>query len=143
MKLLSLERLKNIKLEDLITPKIVRYVWVAKDDPKTCEYCASRNGMVVEATDPEYDIYMPPAHPHCRCFFKVVTSDAEVIPNRSWVKPSDNLITRFAPFLFIIPFKGKRKEPIDVFPFAPESPNPNFNPEDIFPLGKYDAGRKD
>lgn len=136
--LLSLERLKSIKLIDLISPKIVRFVWLSKDDPKTCGYCASRNGMVIEATDPEYEIYKPPAHPHCRCLWKSLTSDEEVIPNRSWVKPSDNLITRFAPFLFIIPFKGKKKGPLEVFPEEIEIPEPKVNTEQILVINNIE-----
>ena len=87
MKILSLGRLKNIKLIDLIQPKIVRFKWIAKDDPKTCGYCASRDGMIINSTDPEYDIYMPPAHPHCRCLWMSVTTDDKIIPNRSWIEP--------------------------------------------------------
>ncbi len=142
MKILSLERLKNIKLVDLLMTRIVRFKYTAILDDKVCPYCESRDGMVINSTDPEYSLYMPPAHPHCRCHWIPIESDSEIIPERNWTKP-DSSFSKYFPFLFIIPFKGKKDKPIDVFPFAPESPNPDFNPEDIFPMGKYDTGRTD
>jgi len=139
VKMLSLDRLKNMKLVDIISPRIVRFKWVAKDDPKTCVYCASRSGMVVEATDPEYTIYMPPAHPHCRCLWQSLTSDEEFIPERSWIKPTESMITRYAPFLLLVPFlKGKKEEIIDIIPFLPEVPEPKFNPEEILVINNIE-----
>ncbi len=138
MKLLSLEKLKNMKLSDMITTHIVRFRWIAKDDPKTCDYCRSRHGMIIESTDPEYEIYMPPAHPHCRCVWKNITSDEEVIPERSWSKPSESMITRFAPFLFLIPFLGKKEEPIEVIPEEIEIPEPKVNPEQILVINNIE-----
>ena len=124
MKILSLGRLKNIKLIDLIQPKIVRFKWIAKDDPKTCEYCASRHGMIIESTDPEYGIYMPPAHPHCRCIWQSITSEEDIIPKRSWVDPSESIIKKYAPFLFILPFLKKKEEPVEII----------FNRDDILDI---------
>lgn len=134
MKFLSLEKLKNLKLSDMITPRIVRFRWISRDDPKTCDYCRSRNNMIIESTDPEYELYMPPVHPFCRCVWQSLTSDAEIIPERSWVNPSESMITKFAPFLFLIPFIGRREEPIEIIPEEIEIPEPKINPEEILSI---------
>ncbi len=130
----SLERLKNLKLIDLIQPKIVRFVWSAILDEKVCDLCRSLDGKVMDANSPEYTIYKSPIHPRCRCTQIPITSDAEIIPEPNFEKPKDSWIIRYAPFWFIIPFKGKKKGPLEVFPFAPESPNPEFNPEEILDI---------
>ncbi len=131
MKILSLERLKNIKLADLIFPKIVRFKYSAILDDKVCDYCRNRDGLIINSTDPEYNLYMPPAHPRCRCHWVNIPSDAPFIPERNWIKPSDSLITRFAPFLFLVPFKGKKEEPIDMIPEEVEIPEPKIRIEQI------------
>lgn len=132
--LLPLKRLKNIKLVDLLQPKIVRFVWSAILDDRVCDLCRSLDGKVMDANSPEYSIYKSPIHPRCRCTQIPITSNAEVIPESDFEKPKDSWIIRYAPFWFILPFKGKRKEPIEIFPFAPESPNPEFKPEEMLDI---------
>lgn len=112
MKLLSLERLKNMELVDLINPKIVRFKWIAKDDPKTCDYCRSRDDMIINSTDSEYNLYMPPAHPHCRCHWANITSDNETIPERNWSDPLSSFY-KYIPFI-LLPFIGKKEEPVEI-----------------------------
>src|SRR4030067_3795599 len=41
MSILSLEKLKNTKLADLIKPNIVRFIWTAILDEKVCDLCRS------------------------------------------------------------------------------------------------------
>lgn len=132
----SLERLRTLKLVDLIQSKIVKFIWSAVLDDRVCDLCRSLDGKVMDANSKEYTIYKSPLHPRCRCTLIPITSDAEVIPESNFEKPKDSWILRYAPFWFLIPFKGKKKEPIDIFPFAPESPNPKFNPEDILDIQK-------
>ena len=136
MKLLSLERLKSIKLKDLFSPSIVRLIWSAILDEKVCDYCRSRDGMIIESTDPEYTIYMPPAHPNCRCHWVNVTSDADVIPERSWVDPQPSFY-KYIPFLFLIPDKEKNKNkvlPIDDMWYSNEAPELFFNTKDVLSI---------
>lgn len=131
MQILSLERLKSINLADLMSPKIVRYVWSAILDEKVCELCRSLDGKVMDVNSPDYLIYKSPIHPKCRCTQIPITSDAEIIPAVDWEKPKENWLVRYAPFWFLIPFKGKQKQPIDIVPFEPEIPEPSFNENDI------------
>lgn len=123
MKILSLERLKNISFDDITSNKIVRFRWVAKDDPKTCDYCRSRDGMIINSTDSEYNLYMPPAHPHCRCHWANITSDNETIPERNWSDPPSSFL-KYAPFLLLLPFIGKKEEPVEII----------FNRDDILDI---------
>lgn len=131
MQILSLEKLKNTKLADLITPIIKRMVWSAILDEKVCELCKSLDGKVMDVNSPDYLIYKSPIHPKCRCTQIPITSDAEVIPNTNWEKPKESWIIRYAPFWFLIPFKGKQKQTIDITPFESEIPEPSFNENDI------------
>ncbi len=127
----SLERLKNLKLVDFIQPKIVRFVWSAILDEKVCDLCRSLDGKIMDANSPEYSIYKSPIHPRCRCTQIPVTSDAEIIPEPNFEKPKNSWIIRYAPFWFLIPFKGKKEEPIEVFPEEIEIPEPKVNPKQI------------
>ena len=136
MEILSLERLKNIKLGDIINPKIVRFIWETHE-PNICELCASLNGKVMDASSPEYSVYQQPLHPRCKCSWKFVTSDAEKIPNVDWEKPKDSWIEKYAPFLFVIPFVGKKKEIVEIISEVPEIV---FDVEDIFSIEDYIAG---
>jgi len=136
MKILSLEKLKNTKLADLIKPSIIRFVWSAILDHKVCDLCRSLDGKVMDATNPDYSIYKSPLHPRCRCTQIPITSDAEVIPKVDWEKPKDDWIKKYAPFWFLIPRK-KKEEPIEISPYAPEAPELIFNPNDILSIEEY------
>ena len=136
MKLLSLNKLKHMRLADLMSQKIVRFVWSAILDDRVCELCRSLDGKVMDATNPDYSIYKSPLHPRCRCTQIPITSDAEVIPKVDWKKPKDAWIKRYAPFWFLIPRK-KKEEKIDIEPYAPEAPELVFNPDDIFSIEEY------
>ena len=136
MKLLSLEKLKNTKLADILSPKIVRFVWKTHE-PNICPLCASLDGKVMDVGSPEYAIYQQPLHPHCKCSWGFVTSDAEKIPKVNWEKPKDSWIRRYAPFLLIIPFKGKKEEVEEKLPYAPEAPELIFNPKDVLSIEEY------
>ena len=137
-KMLSLERLKNIKLTDLIKPRIVRFVWSAILDDKVCDLCRSLDGKVMDANSQEYTIYKSPIHPRCRCTQIPITSDAENIPAPNFKKPKEDWIIRYAPFWFLIPFKGKKEEIIDVLPYIPEVPEPKFNSEEILVINNIE-----
>ena len=136
MKLLSLNKLKHMRLADLMSQKIVRFVWSAILDDRVCELCRSLDGKVMDATNPDYSIYKSPLHPRCRCTQIPITSDAEVIPKVDWKKPKDAWIKRYAPFWFLIPRK-KKEEPIEISPYAPEAPELIFNPNDILSIEEY------
>ena len=137
MKILSLEKLKNIKLADLIKPNIVRFIWTAILDDKVCDLCRSLDQKVMEANSPNYSLYQPPLHPRCRCHIIPITSDAEIIPKVNWEKPKNSWIKKYAPFLFIIPFKGKKEEIEEIAPYVPEAPELVFNPKDILSIEEY------
>ncbi len=127
MQILSLEKLKNITMSDLFSPKIVRFVWSAILDDHVCELCRSLDGKVMDANSPEYSIYKSPIHPRCRCTQIPITSDAEIIPYPNFEKPKDSWIVRYAPFWFLIPFKGKKEQPMEITPFEPKIPEPIFD----------------
>ncbi len=138
MEILSLEELKNKTLADLLNPKIVRFRYVATLDTHVCDYCKSRHGMIIDANSPEYDSYMPPNHPNCRCFWQFITSVEANIPDVDWVDPSESLISDFAPFLFIIPFKGKKKDQVlDIISEESEMSQIDFKKEDVIEIPKY------
>lgn len=135
--MLSLEKLKTIKLIELITPKIVRFVWSAILDDRVCELCRSLDGKVMDATSPDYTIYKSPLHPRCRCTQIPITSDADIIPKSDFEKPPMDLIKKYAPFLLLIPFKGKKEEPVEILPYVPEAPELIFNPNDVLSIEEY------
>jgi len=137
MEILSLEKLKNTKLADLIKPNIVRFIWTAILDEKVCDLCRSLDQKVMDVNSPDSTIYQPPLHPRCRCHIIPITSDAEKIPKVDWEKPKDSWIRRYAPFLLIIPFKGKKEEVEEKPPYAPEAPELIFNPKDVLSIEEY------
>jgi len=137
MELLSLKKLKNTKLADLILPTINRFIWTAILDDKVCDLCRSLDQKVMEANSPNYSLYQPPLHPRCRCHIIPITSDAEIIPKVNWEKPKNSWIKKYAPFLFIIPFKGKKEEIEEIAPYVPEAPELVFNPKDILSIEEY------
>lgn len=123
MKLLSLEKLKNMNLVDIINPKIVRFIWKTKE-PNICPLCESLDGKVMDSNDPNFMNYQPPLHPRCKCQWFNLTSDAETIPNVNWEKPKDDWIKKYAPFLLLIPFIGRKEEPVEML----------FNKKDILDI---------
>ena len=137
MNLLSLEKLKTIHLVDLINPKIVRFIWSAILDEKVCDLCRNLDGKVMDANSSEYTMYKSPIHPRCRCTQIPITSDAEIIPKPDFKEPSNDWIIKYAPFWFLIPFKGRKKEPTEILPYAPEAPELIFNPEDVLSIEEY------
>ena len=122
MKMLSLDRLKNLSFDDVINPKIVRFIWKTKE-PNICPLCESLDGKVMNSNDPDFMNYQPPLHPRCKCHWGNITSDAEIVPNVNWEKPKEDWIKKYAPFLLVIPFIGK-KEPVEI----------TFNKDDILDI---------
>ena len=137
MEILSLEKLRNLKLADLIKPSIVRFIWTAILDEKVCNLCRSLDQKVMDVNSSDSTIYQPPLHPRCRCHIIPITSDAEKIPKVNWEKPKDSWIKKYAPFLLIIPFKGKKEEIKEISPYAPKAPELIFNPKDILSIEEY------
>ena len=137
MEILSLGKLKNTKLADLIKPNIVRFIWTAILDEKICDLCRSLDQKIMDVNSPDSTIYQPPLHPRCRCHIIPITSDAEKIPKVNWEKPKDSWIKKYAPFLFIIPFKGKKEEIEEIAPYVPEAPELIFNPKDVLSIEGY------
>lgn len=134
----SLERLRTLKLVDIIQPKIVRFVWSAILDDRVCELCRSLDGKVMDANSKEYTIYKSPIHPHCRCTQIPITSNAEIIPEQDFKKPSNDWIVRYAPFWFLIPFIGKKKEPIEVIPEEFNIPEPKVDAKEILVINNIE-----
>ena len=124
--ILSLERLQNIKLADILSPKITRFVWKTHE-PNICLLCASLDGKVMDATDPDYSIYQQPLHPRCKCTWGFITSDAEVIPKVDWEKTKKEWVKKYAPFLLLLPFIGKKEEKVELI----------FNPKDVLSIEEY------
>ena len=126
MKILSLERLQNIELSDILEKKITRFVWKTHE-PNICLLCASLDGKVMDATDPDYSIYQQPLHPHCKCSWDFITSDEEKIPKVDWEKPKEEWVKKYAPFLLLLPFIGKKEEKVELI----------FNPKDVLSIEEY------
>lgn len=123
MKILSLNRLKNLSFDDIANTKIVRFIWRTRE-PNICPLCESLDGKIMDAKDPNFMLYQPPLHPRCKCHWGNIMSDAEVIPNTNWEKPKDDWIKKYAPFLFILPFLKKKEEPVEII----------FNRDDILDI---------
>ena len=131
MEILNLE---DYKLQQYT--KIERFTWNAVLDERVCELCSSLDGKIIDANDPEYQIYQPALHPRCRCVWQPITS-SDNIPDANWVEPDISLITKFAPFLFAIPDKTAKKGILEISPYAPESPEMLFNPADVLYIEEY------
>ena len=58
--------------------------------PKTCGYCASRDGKIINSKDSEYE-FIAPFTSTCRCLWMSVTTDDKIIPNRSWIETSSDI----------------------------------------------------
>ena len=140
MKIFSLERLKNIKLIDLLSPKIVRYIWNAELDARVCPLCESLHGKIMDVNDSDFMTYQPPLHTKCRCHFLPLTSDVDKIPEVTWTTPIKDWVTKYAPFIFLIPDKEKKKKdeiiPIEL-PYIPEAPELVFNPNDVLSIEEF------
>ncbi len=76
---------------------------------------------------------------NCRCYWQSITSDSPNIPDVNWVEPDRGLISRFAPFLLLLPDKSKKKVDaiLEIAPFAPEAPEMIFNPNDVLDIEAY------
>ena len=131
MEILNLE---DYKLQQDI--KIERFVWNAVLDERVCELCSSLDGKIIDANDPEYQIYQPALHPRCRCVWQPLTS-SDNIPDANWVEPDISLITKFAPFLFAIPDKSSKTGILEISPFAPEAPETIFDPNEIVDITEF------
>ena len=81
----------------------------------------------MDATDPDYSIYQQPLHPRCKCTWSFITSDAEVIPKVDWKRPKEEWIKKYAPFLLLLPFIGKKEEKVELI----------FNPKDVLSIEEY------
>ena len=113
MEILSLDRLKNLSFDDITNNKIVRFIWRTRE-PNICPLCESLDGKVMNSTDPDFMNYQPPLHPRCKCHWGNILSDAEKIPNVNWETPRQEWIKKYAPFLLILPFIGKKEEPVEI-----------------------------
>lgn len=127
----------DIKLQDVT---IERFEWVATLDERVCLLCSSLDGKIIDANDPEYLLYQPSLHAHCRCFWRSITSDSPNIPDANWVEPSSDLVNKFAPLLLLLPDKNNKVNNVgilDISPFVPESPEMIFNPNDVIDIEEY------
>lgn len=113
MKVLSLDRLKNISFDDITSNKIVRFIWRTKE-PNICPLCESLDGQIMDAKDPNFMAYQPPLHPRCKCHWSTLTSDTETIPDANWETPRQDWVKKYAPFLLLLPFIGKKEEPVEI-----------------------------
>ena len=123
MKILSLNRLKNLSFDDIANTKIVRFIWRTRE-PNICPLCESLDGKIMDSNDQNFMLYQPPLHPRCKCSWGSITSDAGIIPNADWKTPKQDWLKRYAPFLLLIPFIGKKEEPVEII----------FNRDDILDI---------
>lgn len=72
--------------------------WSAVLDSHTCPLCASLDGKVIKATNPDFDIFRPPLHYNCRCFWAFILIEEEnVIYN--WETPDPSLVKHYGGFV--------------------------------------------
>ncbi len=64
--------------------RILRLVWSAILDSKTCPLCRALDGRVVTPGSPQHQQFQPPLHPHCRCMWIGVTERDPHIPDPFW-----------------------------------------------------------
>ena len=121
--ILSLKILRNLSFDDITNSKIVRFVWRTRE-PNICPLCESLDGKIMDAQDSNFMLYQPPLHPRCKCSWGNITSDADTIPNADWKTPKQDWLKRYAPFLLLIPFIGKKEKPVEI----------TFNRDDILDI---------
>lgn len=69
--------------------------WSSILDEKTCPLCEELDGKKIKATDPDFDIFRPPLHNHCRCILVYIGNNntGEVY---NWTTPSGSLVKKYA-----------------------------------------------
>ncbi|MCL6455065.1 MAG: minor capsid protein [Alicyclobacillus sp.] len=68
--------------------------WSAVLDTKTCPLCESLDGKVISVTDPDFDLFRPPLHFHCRCFWVYIAA-AETNVVFDWQTPDPALVRKY------------------------------------------------
>ena len=76
--------------------KVVRFVWSAILDRKTCSLCRSLDGKVIDASDRTFSVFHPPIHQSCRCLWIGICQDDPHIPKSNWPKLPPDLVEKFA-----------------------------------------------
>jgi len=72
--------------------KIVRFVWSAILDRRTCPLCRSLDGKVIDASDKRFSTFHPPIHQNCRCIWIGICQDDPYIPPIDWPPISSDLL---------------------------------------------------
>jgi SPP1 gp7 family putative phage head morphogenesis protein len=78
---------------------VIGGVWSAVLDSHTCPLCEELDGKVIRMDDPDFDVFRPPVHPNCRCFWIYIPEGATNIeytwhtPHGATVKKYGSLIT--------------------------------------------------
>lgn len=68
--------------------------WSAILDNKTCELCRELDEQVIKVDNPDYDIFQPPIHQNCRCFWIYIMKDSTDI-NYDWSRPAGKKVKKF------------------------------------------------
>lgn len=74
--------------------------WSALLDKKTCSLCEELDGQVISADDPDFDIFRPPLHAGCRCFFTYIDQE-ETDVKFDWKTPSPEMVKKYAHLITI------------------------------------------
>jgi SPP1 gp7 family putative phage head morphogenesis protein len=72
--------------------------WSALLDDKTCPLCASLDGKTISIDNPDFDVFRPPLHFHCRCFLIYIGSDQTHV-TFNWETPDPTLVKHFGKFV--------------------------------------------
>jgi SPP1 gp7 family putative phage head morphogenesis protein len=78
---------------------IVGAQWSAILDSKTCPLCESLDNKIISVDDPDFDLFRPPIHPNCRCFYTFI-GDKETDVKFDWKTPSGDLVKKYGSLIY-------------------------------------------
>jgi len=90
---LQSKRLAKIFPTQVGPRKVVRFVWSAILDKKTCPLCRSLDGKVINASDRAFSTFHPPIHQNCRCLWIGICEDDPHIPEPNWPSLPPDLLS--------------------------------------------------
>lgn len=68
--------------------------WSAVLDDHTCPLCQDLDKKVISVDDPDFDIFRPPVHNHCRCLLIFIGPD-ETNVQFDWTTPAGSLVKKY------------------------------------------------
>ncbi len=83
---------------DKAQPQVAQFSAILDD--VTCPLCAWMDGLIIELANPDYEIFTPPIHQHCRCVWVYIRPDEEPQPEPTWQTPPTGLVEQHGSLIF-------------------------------------------